>query len=116
MIIIPLEECHLKLLFIYFTILSSAICLILLPSLPLMEWIYFSLLFFCLVYSIGFLSFYIRNFWISFPLSFLAVIVFTYLINELTSAEIPYRIIVVMGIIYTGVGHFITRRRDKGEL
>ncbi|XXM73181.1 hypothetical protein ACQ0QQ_04575 [Lysinibacillus sphaericus] len=50
-----------------------------------------------------------------FSLAFIAAIVFTYVINQGTSAEIPYSIIMVMGVFYAAMGYFITRRRDKGE-
>ncbi|QTC41454.1 hypothetical protein I7V34_20790 [Bacillus sp. V3] len=48
-------------------------------------------------------------------MAFIAAIVFIYVINQLTSAEIPYSIIIVMGVVYAAMGYFITRRRDKGE-
>jgi hypothetical protein len=100
---------------IYLMLLAVTVCLLMLPSLPFTEWVYFSLLFFILVISIGLLSFNVKRFWISFPLSFVLALGITYLINQSTSIGIPYSLVIIMGLLNLAVGIYTLNKRRVGK-
>ncbi|WP_064094099.1 hypothetical protein [Rossellomorea aquimaris] len=98
-------------IYIYLVIVGVTVSLIVWASLPFVEWISFSLLFLTLLLSMGYLSFNLKSVWISFLSSFALALLFAFVINKVTSLEIPYSIILVFGLVHFFIGVMAESKR-----
>ncbi|WNB92565.1 hypothetical protein [Bacillus sp. NEB1478] len=89
-------------------IVAIVLCLITIPLFPLTEWLLFSFLFITFFLIVSFIKTKVKLFWLAFPISFLAVLQLTYLINMYTSAQISYPFMIGMGCFQFIYGAIVT--------
>ncbi|MDR7073274.1 apolipoprotein N-acyltransferase [Fictibacillus barbaricus] len=94
-------------------LVAVVLCLITFPLFPLTEWLLFSLLFITFFLIVSLIKTKVKLFWITFPISFLSVLLLTYLINTYTSAKISYPFMIGMGCFQFVYGLILKGKRDK---
>ncbi|MFC0190109.1 hypothetical protein ACFFJY_17570 [Fictibacillus aquaticus] len=92
-----------------YMIVWIVICLITWPFFPMKEWGVISILLLCFVVVMFLLYTAIRKAWIAYILSFIAALITVYFINLLTNGNVPYPIVIILGLFH-GIRFFVTGR------
>lgn len=92
---------------------ALAVCIFTYPIIPMSDWSYFSILFLVLASVVGYVSFTIKNFWITFPITLVLVLLFTFVVNTFTSIEIPLTLIMGSALFHFLSGAIYTMRQRK---
>ncbi|WP_406687952.1 hypothetical protein [Rossellomorea vietnamensis] len=93
----------------YFLIVIIAVSLIVLPFLPVSEWVIFTVLFSVFVFGMRYLT-KVKNLLISTSIAFIFAIATVYSLNKFTSIEIPYFFIFFVGIVNLIYAAFVKKK------
>ncbi|WP_137789209.1 hypothetical protein [Bacillus sp. E(2018)] len=85
---------------LYVTCVYFIICLFLFPFLSITNWSLLTSTLLLLSFTVGYLTFKIRNWWISFPITAMLVTLYVYFINSKSSIDIPIHVPLIMGLFY----------------
>jgi hypothetical protein len=92
-----------------YIIVWIVICLITWPFFSWNEWAYINISLLCFIVVMYLLYAMIHKEWIAYILSFIAGLLTVYFINLLTDGNVPYPLVIILGIFH-GVRFFVTGR------
>ena len=98
---------------LYVVCIYFIICLFLLPFLTFKNWLLLTSTLLLLAFIVGYTTFRIRNWWISFTITAALVTLYVYLINSNSSLKIPVHVVFIIGLIYLIIG-VSKQLRNKG--
>ncbi|MBH0174233.1 hypothetical protein IHV09_11725 [Fictibacillus sp. 23RED33] len=89
---------------LYVVCIYFIICLFLLPFLTFTNWLILTSTLLLLAFIVGYTTFRIRKWWISFTITAALVTLYVYLINNNYSMKIPVHVVFIIGLIYLIIG------------
>jgi hypothetical protein len=85
---------------LYVTCVYFIFCLFLFSLLSIANWLLLTLTLLLLSFIVGYLTYKLRNWWISFTITAMLVTLYVYFINSKSSIDIPVQVPLIMGLFY----------------
>ncbi len=85
---------------LYGTSVYFIFCLFLFPLLSIAKWLLLTLTVLLLSFIVSYLTYKIRNWWISFPITAILITLYVIIINSNSTIDIPVHVPLAMGLFY----------------